>query len=103
LPELVANRLECLGIPSQHVVAEVAAMTPVTVAKTIDRSVLGVLVDFAKMLPHFLEPGGCDAAALGAAQAALERNPCYASRSFDQVIFPVKTTRQLLESRWGAG
>jgi hypothetical protein len=102
LPGLVANRLERLGIPSRQVAAEVAAMTPVTVAKTIDRSVLGVLVDFAKMLPHCLDPSGWDAAALGIAQAALERNPCYAGRPFDQVIFPVKTTRHLLESRWGA-
>jgi hypothetical protein len=103
LPELVAKRLDHLGIPSSQVDAEVAAMTPVSVAKTVDRSVVGVLVDFAKMLPYSLDPGGWDAAALGVAQAALERNPCYAGRPFDQVIFPVKTTRQPLESRWGAG
>jgi hypothetical protein len=103
LPELVANRLEGLGIPSRLVDAEVAAMTPVSVARTVDRSVLGILVDFAKMLPYCLDSIGWDAAALGVAQAALERNPCYAGRPFDQVIFPVRTTRQLLESRWGAG
>jgi hypothetical protein len=52
LPELVANRLEGLGIPSRLVDAEVAAMTPVSVARTVDRSVLGILVDFANYLSH---------------------------------------------------
>ena len=49
------------SIRSEWVACEVEAMTPVLVAKTVDRSVVGTLVDFAKLIPYYLpEPGWDD-------------------------------------------
>lgn len=103
LPALVTGRLERLGIPRPVIQAEVAAMVPVEVAKTVDRSVLGVLVDFAKSLPYYVGPGSLDAPALRRAESLLADTPCYAGRSYEQVVFPKRKAPELLGTRWGAG
>src|SRR6187397_860655 len=51
LPALVRQRLFRLGIDSATVDAEIHAMSPVTVAPTVDRSVVGTMVDFASAVP----------------------------------------------------
>lgn len=103
LPELVADRLERGAVPRELIDSEVAAMTPVRVAKTVDRSVLGVLVDFAKLVPYYLEVGSWGEADLRRAESLLAETPCYASRPHDEVVFPVKDTPEILSACWGAG
>jgi hypothetical protein len=100
LPSLVAARLRRLDIDSSLIEAEVAAMQPVLVAPTADRSVVGILVDFAKMAPHHLEPGVWDQTTLPFVEARLAETPCHAARPFEDVIFPERKAPELLESTW---
>jgi len=102
LPSLVAARLKRLGIAGALVAAEKAAMDPVVVARTADRSVVGIMVDYAKMIPDYLPVGGWDATTLPFVEAKLEENPCHAAGPADSVIFPDKATPSLLSSRWHA-
>lgn len=100
LPEIVGTRLHRLGVPGAVIDAEIAAMHPVRVAKTLDRSVLGVLVDFGKLLPHYL-PQGWNEGDFIDAEARLETTPCYCSRPSDEVVFPDRDARSALLNRWG--
>lgn len=103
LPGLVGDRLRRLGVSGRLVEAEVSAMTPVHIGKTVDRSVLGILVDFAKAVRFDLEPGAWSESSLRLAESRLAETPCYAGRRFEDVVFPRKKTRDLLMTRWGAG
>lgn len=77
-------------------------MTPVIVAKTADRSVLGILVDFAKGAPYYLPEQWSSDSELVKLEARLEETPCYAGRAFEEVIFPRRKTEELLRQRWSA-
>ena len=101
LPDVVAARLQRLRIPQTIVDAEVAAMRPVVVAATADRSVLGIMVDFAKGVPYYLEPGMWDDRTLAFVEAHLEQTPCHAGTS--AVVFPHRKAPELLLARWGPG
>ena len=103
LPDLVAARLKRMGIDTQLIAAEVAVMRPVGVGKTLDRSVVGILVDFASMVPFHLERGAWDETTLPFVEAKLARNPCFAGRPFEEVVIPENATPALLASRWEAG
>ena len=103
LPQVLAARLKRLGVPTRLVEAEVAAMPPVRIAKTIDRSVLGIMVDFAKGIPFYLEVGAWDETTLPFVEGRLAETPCHASRPFEAVIFPEKKAPELLAARWHAG
>jgi hypothetical protein len=103
LPGLVAQRLKRMGIPDKLIAPEVAAMSPVGVAKTVDRSVVGILVDFAFMIPFYLEHSAWDETTLPFIEAKLAKNPCFAGRPGNQTVFPERATAALLASRWDAG
>lgn len=103
LPDLVSGRLHRLGVDPHMINAEVAAMDPVTVGRTTDRSVVGIMVDFAKMIPHLLPPGRWDEGWLPMAEGQLEKNPCHAGRRFEDVIFPDQKTVELLVAKWQSG
>jgi hypothetical protein len=75
-------------------------MNPMVVGPTIDRSVVGIMVDFAKAVPYHLEPGRCDDATLRVVQERLAETPCHAGRALDGVIFPEKKAPELLMSQW---
>src|SRR6476646_119152 len=47
LAELVETRLRHFGLEARTINAEKSAMTPVEIGPTTDRSVLGIMVDFA--------------------------------------------------------
>jgi hypothetical protein len=100
LPDLVAQRLRRMKIPDKLIEAEVAAMAPVRVSKTADRSVVGILVDFAFMIPFHLERGAWDETTLPFVEAKLASNPCFASGPFKDVVVPDAATAALLASRW---
>ncbi len=76
-------------------------MSPVEVAKTLDRSVLGVLVDFGKLLYHIL-PEVWNEGDFRRMESRLAETPCFAGRGFDQVVIPRSTAPQLLLARWEA-
>lgn len=101
LPEIVGLRLDRAGIPADLVNAELAAMVPVRIGKTADRSVLGILVDFAKSIPYYTDDFGTSDAALRRVEERLEETPCYVNRPTGSTVFPVDKTPQLLRARWG--
>lgn len=78
-------------------------MAPVRVAKTVDRSVLGTVVDFAKVLPYILPEGPWGARALEEAEDQFARTPCRITRSGGEVLWPGDRARACLETRWGDG
>jgi hypothetical protein len=100
LAGLVAGRLRHLGIDESIIEAEVEAMDSVVIGATIDRSVLGIVVDFAKCLPFYLEAGRWDETTLEAAEARLAETPCYASGPDERVIFPERKAKEVLMSKW---
>ena len=75
-------------------------MRPVSVARTLDRSVLGTMVDFAKAVPAYLPIGRWDADMLGDVEGRLGETPCRASGRSDAVIFPDRAAPELLANRW---
>jgi len=99
LAALVGARLKRLGIDDRAVDAETRAMAPVVVAPPVDRSVLGIMVDYAKLVPYYLGPGRWGDETLPWAEERLAENPCFASRPFDCVIPKLKTP-ELLRAKW---
>jgi hypothetical protein len=102
LAVLVATRLRRLGITESLIEAEVAAMVPVRVAATQDRSVLGSMVDFAKAIPFYLPIGGWDLTTLPFIESRLAETPCRVSERHEATIFPDRDTPDLLAARWHA-
>lgn len=100
LSAIVAARLRRCGIDEAVITAEVAAMSSVAIGPTTDRSVLGILVDFAKAVPFHLEPGSWDEGTLRAVEERLAETPCYAGRSDSQVIFPEQKAPEALMTKW---
>jgi hypothetical protein len=102
LAKLVELRLRSLQVDEAIVAAEVAATAPVHVGRTLDRSVTGQLVDFAKALPYYLPADGWDESTLRSAEEKLAEVPCRSSRANAEVIWPARTAIQLLETAWPA-
>ena len=100
LGALVEARLRRCGIDARAIEAELRAMTPVVVGPTVDRSVLGIMVDFAKAVPYHLEPGNWDERTLRLVEDRLAETPCHAARSSDRVIFPERKAPELLHTKW---
>ena len=75
-------------------------MASVVVGSTIDRSVLGIMVDFAKAVSYHLEPGQWGEATLELVEERLAETPCHAGRSLDRVIFPKRKAPDLLRAKW---
>lgn len=100
LPGLVAARLTRLGIAPRTIALETRAMSPVTIGATVDRSVVGIMVDFAKCLPFYLDPDRWDDRMLPVVEDKLAETPCYAGRSSAQTVFPVVKAPELLRAKW---
>lgn len=100
LAAVVASRLAHAGVPESLITAETRSMRDVVLAPTVDRSVVGIMVDFAKALPFYLEPGPWDESTLTIVEAALAETPCHAARAFDRVIFPDRKAPELLQAKW---
>ncbi|MGQ0702280.1 MAG: DUF6933 domain-containing protein [Gemmatimonadales bacterium] len=100
LPELVGVRLRRLQVPAQLIEAETAAMVPVLVARTRDRSVLGTLVDFAKTIPLYLPVRSWDKTTLPFLEGRLAETPCRCSGRDEDVIWPGRDALRLLWHRW---
>ena len=98
LADIVALRLTRLGIPASLIAKETAAMNPVEIGPTTDRSVLGIMVDFAKGAPYYLEAGNWDDSSLTIVEERLSETPCYASSQ--RTIFPNDAAPRLLAEKW---
>ena len=98
LPELVSGRLESLGVSSSVIEQEVSAMSPIAIAPTVNRSVLGIMVDFAKLIPHYVDRIGWHPETLSVLEAQLEDNPCHAGSR--NTVFPNQKAPDLLTQRW---
>ena len=94
----VAARLLRLAVPQHLIDAETRAMRLVRISKTIDRSVVGILVDFAKTRPFYLAPGVWDERTLPFLEARLAETPCHAGTR--DVVFPYRDAVALLHTRW---
>ena len=99
LPTIVAARLRRTGIEPDVIAAEMGAMHPVMVAPTADRSVLGIMVDFAKAVTYYdgnlrTEEG------LFALEDWLAETPCHAASINDRVVFPERKAPDLLRATW---
>ena len=103
LPELVSVRLRRMGIPADQIAAEVQAMAPVRVGPTNDRSVNGILTNFAASVPSYLPINGWDVTTLPFVEANLAMTPCHAGRRWEGVIAADRKTPELLAARWGHG
>ncbi len=100
LARIVEARLRRCGIEASIIKAEIDAMSSVAVGSTLDRSVLGILFDFAKCVSFHLEPGQWDERMLPAVEAHLAETPCFASGPDNRVIFPDRKAPEALMSKW---
>ena len=100
LSALVGSRLRRMGNEAEAIAREQQAMAPVVVAPTIDRSVLGIMVDFAKGVPFDLEPGEWNVESLAAVEDLLAETPCYAGRGVEETIVPDQRAPALLRAKW---
>lgn len=100
LPEIVTERLSGLDVDPRWINAEIGAMDPVVVAKTCDRSVLGTMNDFARLVPFYLHRHQGETTPLQAVAKQLGKTPCRATRSMPEVIFPTMKSRELLAQKW---
>lgn len=100
LAGLVGRRLECLDVSAEQIRAEKSAMASVDVARTTDRSVLGIMNGFGKAIPFYLETNRWDETTLRFVESRLGETPCYATRPFEEVIFPELAARKLLAAQY---
>ena len=100
LGALVASRLQRFGIGPDTIEAELRAMQPVVVAPTVDRSVLGVMVDFAKAIPYYSISTYRGAPGLTGLEDWLAETPCHAALAQDRVVFPNRKAPELLLGKW---
>ena len=100
LAALVEARLRRCGLDDRTIAAETLAMASVAVGPTVDRSVLGIMVDFAKAIPYHLEPGQWGETTLRIVEERLAATPCHAALSWDRVIFPEKKAPEVLRAKW---
>jgi hypothetical protein len=102
LGELVGIRLRRMGVSRRLIAAELAAMEPVRIGPTQDRSVLGILVDFGKMIPSYLPVDEWDDSTLPFVESRLAETPSFAGGPSERVVFPEKAAPAALDARWHA-
>ncbi len=102
LASIVGGRLRRASIDPALVAREVERMAPVVVAPTCDRSVLGIMVDFAKAIPFYLVPGEWDETTLPFVESRLAETPCFAGRAREATVFPDKAAPERLRARWSS-
>jgi len=99
LAGVVAARLMRMGVAPRTVALETQGMAPVVIGRTADRSVVGIMVDFALCLSFYLHPGW-DEWTLPSVEDKLAQTPCHASRRFELVVFPDRKAPELLRAKW---
>ncbi len=92
LPGAARSLLERLGVPAAIAEAEVAAMLPISVGLTRNRSVVGSLIDLGREASYFLAPP-VPSAPVADIELALARVPCL---QLEPDAFPFRTAGVLL-------
>ena len=100
LAAVIGARLRRLGIAGEILASEVEAASAVAVAKTVDRSVTGQMVEFAKMISFYLPEGRWNEDQLKPVEDWLAQTPCRVSGPSKGVIFPRERAIALLENKW---
>lgn len=100
--DMVADFLGRFGMDQDLINAETAAMNTVRVGRTQDRSVLGQMVDFAKVIPYYLPIGDWNTLSLRQVEERLSEIPCRAGHAIHEVIFPKTTAMRLLREKWSS-
>jgi len=100
LPEIVRARLERFGSPSDQIAAEVSAMHPVIVTKTVSRSVVGIMVECAHSIPYFLDRGAWNDSTLPLLENWLAETPWHATRP--EADWADKEVPRRLAAKWHA-
>jgi hypothetical protein len=100
LPGMVGRRLCDMGLAVSVIEAELAAMDPVHVGQTTDRSVLGSMVDFAKAIVAYLPHGTWGEPDLPRVEELLAQTPCRVTRRSEDTLYPDRKTREVLAARW---
>lgn len=98
--ELVARRLKRLGVGDEVIVSEIRAMDTVYVGRTRDRSVLGQMVDFAKLVPYYLPECRWDESVLRFVEDRLGEVPCRVTVAGSHAIWPAVKAVELLTAKW---
>ena len=99
LAAIVEARLRNSGVDPHAIEAETRAMAPVEIGPTVDRSVLGIMVDFAKSVPFHLEAGHWNEGTLRIVEERLAETPCHAGRPLAGVIFPERKAPEVLNTK----
>lgn len=102
LAELVAARLRRLGVGDGLIEAETSAMGEVVVAKTASRSVLGIMNDFARLIPFYFNPRYGDDLSLESVETRLADTPCRVTSRVGKALWPDREAPELLERKWAA-
>ena len=77
-------------------------MHQVVPAPTNDRSVLGILVNFARAIPVHLPIRGWNPSSLLEVEDLLAENPCHAGKRWEGVIWAKSKAPELLSAAGGA-
>ena len=100
LPSIVESRLVRLGVDRSLIIPEIEAMREVRVGGTNNRSIVGSMIEFAKMAPYYLPDASTwDEDVLPFAEGMLEHTPCRCSGR--DTIWPDREAPALLAARWG--
>jgi hypothetical protein len=99
LPQIVRERLDRLGVADRLIDAEVNAMSPVNVAKTADRAVLGILVEFSTALRYYFESSVAATGTPRELEEWLQETPCFVTAP-RETIHPPSMTAKRLHQRW---
>ena len=91
-PVALRDVLRALDMPAQFIDSEIDGMSEVVYAKTANRSVLGVMNEFAYLAEGYRDQGGSiDPVALSLKLAGTPCGPLYKG-----VVFPDKALRELV-------
>jgi hypothetical protein len=100
LPGLVGERLVRMGISRAVIDAEIRAMQPVRIGPTIDRTVVGAMVNYCMLVEYRGDGGNYFDMELEAEESFLWQTPMLTSRGQRAAFFPEERVRELLEQRW---
>ena len=100
LSGIVKTRLARFGVPARMIAAEEEAMATVIIQPTLDRSIVGIMVEFARALPYHPAFGQFDETSLASVEDWLAETPCHAGGRDEDVVFPDRRAPELLRQKW---
>jgi len=99
LPGLVRDRLRRLRVSAKNIDAEVDAMSESAVSPTQSRSIVGTMVEFGRLVPHYLPKERWDASDLVYAESQLETVPSHLPGDKRNFVRPGDLAVRCMEKR----